>query len=87
MESASTRIKTEYLMTLHAPLEAPQTVGRDLLIYNVPPGGWVRGPRIRGELVAPTADWLRLMPDGTAKLDVRASIRADDGAIIYYELR
>jgi len=72
MESPTTQIKTEYLMTLHAPLEAGQPAGPDLSIYNVLPGGWARGPRIRGEIIAPSGDWLRIMPDGkTAKLDVR----------------
>ena len=70
-------------MTLHAPLDAAQAADKNLLIYNVLPGGWVRGPRITGEIVGPSADWLRVMPDGIAKLDVRASIKADDGSIIY----
>lgn len=83
MDRPATAIRTEYLMTLHAPLDAPQSANRDLHIYNVLPGGWVRGPKIKGELVAPSADWLRVMPDGSHRLDVRVSIRADDGSIIY----
>ena len=75
-------IKTTYLMTLYAPLEPPQRISSELLIYNVKPGGWVRGPHIHGEIVNPSADWLRRMTNGTQRLDVRVSILADDGSYI-----
>jgi hypothetical protein len=78
-----TSIQTEYLMTLQAPLDAPQAIDRDLLIYNVQPGGWVEGPRIKGKLMSPGADWLRVMPSGVLRLDVRATIQTDDGELIY----
>jgi Protein of unknown function (DUF3237) len=78
-----TSIQTEYLMTLQAPLDAPQAIDQGLLIYNVQPGGSVEGPRIKGKLVAPGADWLRVMPSGVSRLDVRATIQTDDGALIY----
>lgn len=80
---SSTQITTEYIMTLHAPLDEPQGVNNNLQIFNVRPGGWVKGPAIRGEVVAPSADWLRIMPDGTRRIDVRLSIKTDDGAIIF----
>lgn len=83
MKHPSSHIATEYIMTLHAPLQAPQTVSSDLQIYTSLPGGWVEGPAIRGELIPPTGDWIRMMPNGTQKLDVRLSIKADDGSIIY----
>ena len=82
MEGPTTKISTEYIMTLHAPLEASQNVSSDLQIYNALPGGWVRGPGIRGQIVSPSGDWLRVMPNGTRKLDVRVSILADDGSVI-----
>jgi hypothetical protein len=81
MKSTMT-IKTTYLMTLHAPLENPQRVSSELVIYNVKSGGWVRGPHIEGEIIGPSADWLRVTPNGTERLDVRVSIRADDGSYI-----
>jgi len=43
----------------------------------------VKGPAIQGEVIAPGADWLWLMPNGAYKLDVRMSIKADDGSIIH----
>ena len=83
MSGPSTSISTEFLMTLHAPLDPPQVVNSELEIYNVAPGGWVKGPKIRGKIIAPAGDWFRTMPDGSFKLDVRMSIRADDESIIF----
>ena len=78
-----TSVQTEYLMTAHAPLDAPQAIDQSLLVFNVQPGGWVEGPRIKGKLLAPGADWLRVMPSGVMRLDVRATIQTDDGELIY----
>jgi hypothetical protein len=75
-------IQTEYLMTVHANLQPPQAVDPSLLIVNVP-GGWVEGPRIKGKLIAPGGDWLRVMPSGVLRLDVRLTIQTDDNELIY----
>jgi Protein of unknown function (DUF3237) len=79
----TTKITTEYLMTLYAPLETPQKIDDSLTIYNVGPGGWVKGPKINGTLIAPAADWIRIMPDGNLRQDVRLTIKTDEGALIY----
>jgi hypothetical protein len=76
-------ITTTYLMTVHVPLEAPKTISTELTIHNCQPGGWVRGPHIGGTVISPTADWLRVMPNGTQRLDVRLTILADDGSYIF----
>jgi hypothetical protein len=83
MYAQTTRISTEYLMTLYAPLEAAQEIDSSLYVYNVRPGGWVKGPRINGTLLAPGGDWFRVLPSGASRLDVRATIKTDDGALIY----
>jgi hypothetical protein len=83
MSMETTRIDTEYVMTYLAPLDMPIAVDESLQIFNVKPGGWVKGPRINGTFVAPGGDWLRTMPSGVFRLDVRGSIRTDDGADIY----
>jgi len=44
--------------------------------------GTVRGPKINGTIVPPTGDWLIIMPDGSLRLDVRGTIKTDDGEII-----
>src|SRR5262249_36368300 len=77
-----TQITTKYIMTLHAPLDAPQGTN-NLHIFNFRPDGWVNGPDIRGEIIAPSGDWLRVMPNGTRQVDVRVCIKTDDGAIIF----
>ena len=38
MTTPSTQITAEYIMTMHAPLEMPQSANADLLIYNTLPG-------------------------------------------------
>lgn len=82
MTQPATKVETEFLMRLHVPLTAPQQVG-GMFIYSALPGGWAKGPRIKGEVVQPSADWLRTLPNGTDKLDVRLSILADDGSHIF----
>lgn len=82
-QAQTTKISTEYLMTLYAPLAPGQEIDPSLTVYDVLPGGWVKGPRIRGTLLAPGGDWFRVLPSGASRLDVRATIRTDDGALIY----
>jgi hypothetical protein len=77
------QIKTEYLMTYLAPLDPPVAIDGSLQVFNVKPGGWVKGPQINGTFVSPGGDWLRTMPSGVFRLDVRGLIRTDDGADIY----
>lgn len=83
-QSATVAIQTDYLMTLEAPIDAPQVVGQRLII-NIPAGGSVHGPKINGTLIPPAGDWLIPMPDGSLRLDVRGTIKTDDGEIIFVE--
>jgi len=85
METAqTTEIRTEYLMTLHTPGAGPPLqVDGSLMIFRAGAEGWARGPRINGAIVQPTADWLRVMPGGNLRVDVRMTVRTDDGALIY----
>ncbi|MFT7266939.1 MAG: hypothetical protein ACI9LL_000301 [Porticoccus sp.] len=81
--SPSTEITTEYIMSYLVPLDPPITVDDGMIIANVRPGGWVKGPKIGGQFIAPGADWLRIMPSGVFRLDVRGLIQTDDNAYIY----
>lgn len=81
----STQIKTEYLMTLYAPLKPPQIVNTDLSIINIGEGGYVDGPSIKGKILQPSGDWIRRMPNGTNRQDARYTIQTDDNAFIYME--
>ena len=73
------------LAPAHALLEAPFG-GR--LIVGVTDAR-VEGPRLRASLVGTAAaDWVTVAPDGSiGALDVRATLRTDDGALIYSEYR
>lgn len=83
-QAQTTSIGTEYLMTYMAPLDAPYQIDGSLVIVNVKPeGGWAKGPKISGKFIPPGGDWLRVMPSGALRLDVRATLRTDDGALIY----
>ncbi len=75
--------KLEFLMTYEADLEMPQVINDSLFIYNCIPGGWARGPGISGSFIGPCGDWLRVMPSGVARLDVRGTLKTDDGELIY----
>lgn len=46
-------------------------------------GGEVDGPKLRGSIEPVGADWLLIRRDGVAILDVRATIKTHDGALIY----
>jgi Protein of unknown function (DUF3237) len=80
-QTPTVSVETEYLATLEAPLEPPQSAGSRVIV-NVPAGGTVRGPKINGTIIPPAGDWLTVLPDGTLRLDVRATIKTDDGEII-----
>ena len=46
-------------------------------------GGTFEGPKLRGEVLPGGGDWLLLRPDGAGELDVRGTLRTDDGHLIY----
>ncbi|MBB4373907.1 hypothetical protein GGD63_006736 [Bradyrhizobium sp. cir1] len=75
-------LQTEFLMTLYASLDPPEVADANLLIFNVP-AGWVEGPRIKGKILPPSADWGRIMPGGVFRVDVRGTIQTDDGEMIF----
>jgi hypothetical protein len=49
----------------------------------------VEGPRLRASLLgSAAADWVTVSPDGkSGALDVRATLKTDDGAILFSEYR
>lgn len=78
--------RLEHLYDMHVDLEAPQMVGktpagiRQIFIVK---GGTFEGPKMKGDLLPGGGDWALVRPDGAVQLDVRATMRADDGALIY----
>jgi hypothetical protein len=45
-------------------------------------GGTFSGPRLRGEVLPGGGDWALFRPDGAMILDVRLTLRTDDGALL-----
>jgi hypothetical protein len=79
-------LAVEHLFDMAVDLEPPH-------VYETPMGtrltyvtkhGVVRGPHLRGELLPGGGDWVVLGSDGVSRLDVRGTIRSDDGALIHY---
>ena len=79
----SVEVRAEYLMTIEGKLGSRAPVGQRVIV-NVT-GGSVRGPAIKGEIMAPAGDWLFVMPDGSNRLDVRFTIKTDDNEMIFVE--
>ncbi len=50
-------------------------------------GGTFSGPKLRGEILPNGGDWLCVRPDGVTELDVRITLRTDDGHLIYVSYR
>jgi hypothetical protein len=74
--------------TFSARLGAPEPIGPgpfgNRRIRPVA-GGEVTGERIRGAVTPGGADWVLVGADGWGRLDVRLTIRTDDGAFLYVQ--
>ena len=79
-------MNTRLLMTLHVKVGTLLNIGavpcgtrRTALLG----GGTFEGPRLRGTILpGASADWQLLRPDGVLEMDVRFTLRTDDGALI-----
>jgi hypothetical protein len=79
-------LKSEYLCTLVVELGEAQVIGDGPHgVRRIVPliGGKIEGPKINGEVLPFGADWVLIRPDGAIQLDVRATIRLDDGELVY----
>ena len=78
-------IRTELLFTMKLLADKPQLLGRtpagERRIVAVT-GGSFEGARLRGTVEPGGSDWIIARADGSLKLDVRLSLRTDDGALI-----
>ncbi|HSS50291.1 MAG TPA: DUF3237 domain-containing protein [Thermoanaerobaculia bacterium] len=77
---------TEFLFEISVTMEPPQVVGPtpngDRRIRYIK-GGSFSGPKLQGEVLPGGADWLLLRPDGARSLDVRLTLRTEEGHLIY----
>jgi muconolactone delta-isomerase len=73
--------------TLGSPLDLGETAeGR----YRIVPlsGGTFTGPELSGKLIpGASADWQRILPDGTAIADLRYTLQTEEGAPLYVQAR
>jgi hypothetical protein len=75
----------EYLGTLRAETGARNVVengpqGTRTIVQIV--GGRFEGPRVKATVQTPSGDWITNRPDGSYRLDVRLTLKTDDGALI-----
>ncbi|HLZ20469.1 MAG TPA: DUF3237 domain-containing protein [Smithellaceae bacterium] len=83
-------LKTEFLC------EMKITVGKTRNLGDTPhgnrrivpvTGGTFTGEKLKGEVLPGGADWLCIRPDGATELDVRITLRTDDGHLVYVSYR
>jgi hypothetical protein len=75
----------EYLGTLHAETGARTVVengpqGTRTIVQIV--GGRFEGPRVKASVQTPSGDWITNRADGSYRLDVRLTLKTDDGALL-----
>ena len=75
----------EYLGTLRAETGTRTVVengpqGTRTVVQLV--GGRFEGPRVKASLQTPAGDWITNRADGSYRLDVRLTLKTDDGALI-----
>src|SRR5690242_15512269 len=75
----------EYLGTLSAETGTRTVVengpqGTRTIVQVV--GGRFEGPRLKGSVLTPAGDWITNRADGSYRLDVRLTLKTDDGAVI-----
>lgn len=76
----------EYIASCLFKLGEPEVIGpvAEGLRMNVYfTGGTIDGPKIKGKVLPVGADWLTVRTDGVGLLDIRATFKTDDDALIY----
>lgn len=73
----------EHLLDIRIEFDPPQIFATPIgarLTYVIKRGR-CQGPRITGDVLPGGGDWILYGTDGVARLDVRATVRTDDGAL------
>jgi hypothetical protein len=75
----------EYLGSLRAEIGTRTVVengpqGTRTIVQIV--GGRFEGPRVKASVQTPAGDWITNRADGSYRLDVRLTLKTDDGALI-----
>jgi hypothetical protein len=82
-------LPVEHLCDFSVDLEPAQLIGTPIgtRMTFIARGGVVEGAKIKGELLPGGGDWLMVGTDLIGRVDIRATVRTDDGALIHYESR
>ena len=83
-------LRSELLYRMTLEVAAPFDIGagpRGQRLVIPFKGGRFQGPKLRGEVLVTGGDWLLIRPDGVNELDVRRTLRTDDGHLIYAAYR
>ena len=79
-------MNTRLLMVMHVKVGMPLDVGAVRYgTRRIAPlsGGTFEGPRLRGTILAGSgADWQLLRSDGVLEMDLRCTLRTDDGVLV-----
>jgi Protein of unknown function (DUF3237) len=81
------RLPAEHLFDMHVDLQPAQLISTPVgtRLTFITKGGVIDGPRLRGELLPGGGDWLLVGADQVGRIDVRATLRTHDDALIHYE--
>ena len=80
-----TDVRAALLFNISLSTGAPQMLGKtplgDRRVVPVT-GGTFEGPKLKGSVEPGGSDWILLRPDGALQLDVRLTLKTEDGALI-----
>lgn len=79
-------LRSDHLFDLQIDLKPPQVVGpvlKGTRLVSPFKDGFVKGDKINGKLLECGGDWGLIIDSTTFKVDSRATIETDDGALIY----
>jgi hypothetical protein len=82
-------LPAEHLFDMQVDLQPAQPIATPVgaRMTFITTGGVIDGPKLQGEILPGGGDWLLVGSDGVGRVDVRATIRSHDGALIHYETR
>jgi hypothetical protein len=85
-EISAQELKSEFLFGLEIGLNPPQVVGpvlKGTRLISPIRNGFVKSDKINGKILECSGDWGLIIDSATFKVDSRATIETDDGALIY----
>ncbi|MUL79475.1 DUF3237 domain-containing protein [Mycolicibacterium sp. CBMA 226] len=84
-----TALPVDHLFDIHVSLRPAQPIATALgtRLTFITLGGVIEGPKLRGEILPGGGDWLLIGNDSVGRVDVHATIKTHDGALIHFQSR